>query len=43
VLGAAGETETVQENIQDWLELKQGDPGYLLLTKDKLPAYISVV
>jgi hypothetical protein len=23
---AAGETETTQENIQDWLELDEGDP-----------------
>jgi hypothetical protein len=27
VLRAAGETETTQENIQDWLELDEGDPG----------------
>jgi hypothetical protein len=26
VLKAAGETETMQENIQDWLELDEGDP-----------------
>jgi hypothetical protein len=31
VLGAAGETETTQENIQDWLELDEGDPGFQLL------------
>jgi hypothetical protein len=24
----AGETETTQENIQDWLELGEGDPGF---------------
>lgn len=28
VLGAAGETETMEENIQDWLELEEGDPGF---------------
>jgi hypothetical protein len=27
VLRAAGETETAQENIQDWLEL-DGDPRF---------------
>jgi hypothetical protein len=27
----AGETETTQENIQDWLELDEGDPGFQLL------------
>jgi hypothetical protein len=33
VLKAAGLTETVQENIQDWLELDEGDPGFQLLTE----------
>jgi hypothetical protein len=28
---AAGETETMQENIQDWLELDEGNPGFQLL------------
>jgi hypothetical protein len=32
VLRAAGETETTQENIEDWLELDEGDPGFQLLT-----------
>jgi hypothetical protein len=32
VLRAAGETETTQENIQDWVELDEGDPGFWLLT-----------
>jgi hypothetical protein len=27
VLRAAGETETTQENIQDWLQPDEGDPG----------------
>jgi hypothetical protein len=31
VLRAAGETETTQENIQHWLELDEGDPGFQLL------------
>jgi hypothetical protein len=31
VLRAAGETETTQENIQDWLELDERDPGFQLL------------
>jgi hypothetical protein len=36
MLRAGGETETTQENIQDWLELDEGDPGFQLLTEDKL-------
>jgi hypothetical protein len=32
VLRAAGETETMQENIQDWLELDEKDTGFQLLT-----------
>jgi hypothetical protein len=31
VLRAAGETETTQENIQNYLELDEGDPGLQLL------------
>jgi hypothetical protein len=31
VLRAAGETETTQENIQDWLELDEGDSRFQLL------------
>jgi hypothetical protein len=31
VLRAAGETETTQENIQDWLELDEEDSGFHLL------------
>jgi hypothetical protein len=30
VLRAAGETETGQENIQDWLEPDEGDPEFQL-------------
>jgi hypothetical protein len=33
VLRAAGEIETMQENIQDWLEMDEGDPGVQLLTR----------
>jgi hypothetical protein len=36
VLRAAGETETTQENIQDWLELNDGDLGFQFLTRKKL-------
>jgi hypothetical protein len=36
VLKAAGETKSTQENIQDWLQLDEGDPGYQLLTEEKL-------
>jgi hypothetical protein len=31
VLRAAGETETTQEGIQDWLKLDEGEPGLQLL------------
>jgi hypothetical protein len=31
VFRAAGETETTQKIIQDWLELVEGDPGFQLL------------
>jgi hypothetical protein len=31
VLRAAAETETTRENIQDWLELDEGDLGFQLL------------
>jgi hypothetical protein len=40
VLRVAGETETMQENIQDWLELDEGDPGFQLLTKEEIAAVI---
>jgi hypothetical protein len=40
VLRAAGETETTQENIQDWLELDEGDPGIQLLTEEEISAVI---
>jgi hypothetical protein len=38
VLGAAGETETTQENIQDWLELYEGDLGFQLPTEEEMAA-----
>jgi hypothetical protein len=38
VLRAAGETETTQENIQDWVELDEGDPGFQLLTEEETAA-----
>jgi hypothetical protein len=40
VLRAAGETETPQENIQDWLQLDEGDPGFQLLTGEEVAAVI---
>jgi hypothetical protein len=39
-LRAAGETETTQENIQDWLQLDEGDPGFQLLTEEEISALI---
>jgi hypothetical protein len=40
VLRAAGETESTQGNIQDWLELDEGDPGFHLVTKEEMAAVI---
>jgi hypothetical protein len=37
---ATGETETTQENIQQWLELDEGDPGFQLLTEEEIAAVI---
>jgi uncharacterized protein YehS (DUF1456 family) len=39
-LRAAGETETTQENIQDWLQLDEGDHGFQLLTKEEIAAVL---
>jgi hypothetical protein len=39
-LRAAGETETSQENIQDWLQLDEGDPGFQLLKEEEITAVI---
>jgi hypothetical protein len=38
VFRATGETETVQENIQDWFELDEGDHGFQLLTEEEIVA-----
>jgi hypothetical protein len=40
VLRAAGETETTQENIQDWLELDEGDPEFQLLREKEIATVI---
>jgi uncharacterized protein YehS (DUF1456 family) len=40
VLRAAGETEVTQENIQDWLELDEGDPGFQLLPEEETTTVI---
>jgi hypothetical protein len=40
VLTAAGETETIQENIQDWFQLDEGGPGIQLLTEEEIAAVI---
>jgi hypothetical protein len=38
VLGAAGETETKQENNEYWFQLDEGDPGFQLLTEEEIVA-----
>jgi hypothetical protein len=40
VLRAAGDTETTQENIQSWLEMDEGDPGFQFLTEEEIAAVI---
>jgi hypothetical protein len=40
VLRAAGETETTQENIQDWLKLDVEGTRFQLLTEEKTAAVI---
>jgi hypothetical protein len=40
VLKAAGETESKQETIQDWLELAEGDPGFQLIKEKETAAVI---
>jgi hypothetical protein len=40
VLSAAGETENTHENIQDWLQLDEGDSGFQLLTVEEIAAVI---
>jgi hypothetical protein len=36
----AGETETTQENIQDWLKLDEGDPVFQFLREQDIAAVI---
>jgi hypothetical protein len=40
VLRAAGEAETMQENVQAWLELDEGDPGFQLLIEQETTVVI---
>jgi hypothetical protein len=40
VLRAAGKTEITQGNIQDWLELDEGDPGFQLVTEEEIVSVI---
>jgi hypothetical protein len=40
VLRTVGETETTQENIQDWLELDEGDPRFQLLAEEEIAEVI---
>jgi hypothetical protein len=40
VLRAAGETETMQENIKDWRELDERDLGSQLLTEQEIAVVI---
>jgi hypothetical protein len=40
VFRAARETETSQENIQDWLKLDEEDAGIQLLTEEEIAAVI---
>jgi hypothetical protein len=40
VLRTAGVTETTQQNIQDWLQLDEGDPAFQLLTQEEIAAVI---
>lgn len=37
-LKAAGQTETTQGDVQDCLELDEGDPGFQCVTEDKISA-----
>jgi hypothetical protein len=40
VLRAAGETETKQENIEDWLQLDEENPEFQLLTEEEIATVI---
>jgi hypothetical protein len=39
-LRAAGETETAQENIQDWLQLDEEEAGSQLPTREDIAAML---
>jgi hypothetical protein len=40
LLKATEDTETMQENIQDWIELDEGDHGFQLLKEEEITAMI---
>jgi hypothetical protein len=40
VLKEDGETETTQENIQDWLQLDEWDSEFQLLTEEEIASMI---
>jgi hypothetical protein len=40
VLRVVGETETTQENINDWLELDEGEPEFQILTQQGIAEVI---
>jgi hypothetical protein len=40
VLRAAGEPESRQENMLDWLELDEGDPGFQFLAEKEIAVVI---
>jgi hypothetical protein len=40
MLRVAEETETIQQNIQEWLEMDEGDHGFQLLTGEGIAAVI---
>jgi hypothetical protein len=41
VLRAVGETETTEENIQNWTEL-DGDPGLMFLAEEEIAVVIFI-
>jgi hypothetical protein len=40
VLGVSGEKKTTQENVQGWIQLAKGDPGFQILTEVEIAAVI---
>jgi hypothetical protein len=42
VLRAAGETESTQENIQNWFQLDEADPEFQLLIEKEIAAVIFI-